>query len=66
MKEYGIDCVRGGNWNMADEGVQDAWWVPKHLRGTPCFTEKWLSLSEHKFALSAESDRVLSEVLSLL
>ena len=48
MSIYGLDVVRGGNWNMATEG--ESWWVPTRLRRVPRFTEKWLSLSAHKFA----------------
>lgn len=47
MKQYGLDSVRGGRFNMASEG--ETWWVNRNLQGVSRFTKDFLNLSEHTF-----------------
>ena len=44
MKQFGLDAVRGGRFNMPTEG--EDWWVPRRLKNIPRFTLLFSRLSE--------------------
>ena len=41
MKQFGLDSVRGGKYNMVTEN--ETWWVKPSLQNIPRFTSKWFT-----------------------
>lgn len=61
LKQFGLDSVRGGKFNMTAEGPRTHWWVHRDLVGIPCFTSQFFAFSEHRFSAFPHCGHILSE-----